>query len=116
MQLPYEDEVRLEIQAKLKPELDLASEILDLGTGIFTSDREMQLGPGLDDFVIAIGLGLVAKACKQFRAIGHLVEMGLGDDADGVARMLFETMLAASFILRRRVSLKRNGARVPPVA
>jgi hypothetical protein len=45
-----------------------------------------------------------------------LVEKGLGEDADSAARMLFETMLAAYFILRRRVSLKRQGARVPPVA
>lgn len=115
MQLPLEDKVHQHIRLELKPELDLATEILELGTGVFTSGTPMHPGDGLDDYVVITGLGLVAKACKQYRAIGMLVEAGLAEVADSNARMLLETMLAVNFILRRTVILKENGVKVRSV-
>jgi len=115
MRLHHEDRVRACIKTGLKPELDLSSEILDLATGFFTSGAPMSPGGGLDDYVVVVALALLSKACKQYRAIGEMVEMGLGEVADSNARMLFETMLASEYILRRRVILKREGKKVPVV-
>ena len=100
MRLPHEDEIRAVIRERLEPELSLASKILDLAVGIYTSGRPILPDNGLDDFVVIVALGLVAKGCKQYRAIGELVEIGLAEVADSNARMLFETMLAVNFILR----------------
>lgn len=115
MRLPHEDKVRGLIRKRLEPELKIASAILDLGTGIYTSGTPMKPGKGLDDFVVVVALGLVAKACKQYRAIGEMVELGLSEVADSNARMLFETMLAVHFILRPRVILKRDGKKLAAI-
>jgi len=115
MWLPHEDKVRGLIRKRLEPELKIASAILDLGTGIYTSGTPMKPGKGLDDFVVVVALGLVAKACKQYRAIGEMVELGLSEVADSNARMLFETMLAVHFILRPRVILKRDGKKLAAI-
>ncbi len=115
MRLPHEDKVRGLIRKRLEPELKIASAILDLGTGIYTTGTPMKPGKGLDDFVVVVALGLVAKACKQYRAIGEMVELGLSEVADSNARMLFETMLAVHFILRPRVILKRDGKKLAAI-
>jgi Family of unknown function (DUF5677) len=115
VRLPYEDKLRALIRNRLEPELKTASAILDLGTTIYTSGTPMKPGKGLDDFVVIVALGMVAKACKQYRAIGEMVELGLGEVADSNSRMLFETMLATHFILRPRVVLKRDGKKLAAV-
>jgi hypothetical protein len=115
MRLPHEDELRAVIQQRLDPELRLATEILDLGTSIFTSGRRITPAEDIDDFVVMVGLGLLAKACKQYRAVGAMVELGLGDVADSIARMMFESMLAIHFVLRAEVNLTRDGVPVGPV-
>ena len=115
MRLPHEDKVRGVIRERLEPELKIASAILDLATGIYTSGTPMKPGKGLDDFVVIVALGLVAKACKQYRAIGEMVELGVGEVADSNSRMLFETMLAVHFVLRPRVILKRDGKKLAAI-
>jgi hypothetical protein len=62
----------------LSPELEIGSRILDAGLSIFASGNPIQPGTGIDDFVVVVALGLIAKACKQYRAIGELVELGIG--------------------------------------
>jgi hypothetical protein len=109
MRLPNEDATRTLIEQKLRSELDVASEVLGLGTGIFTSGNRISPGDGVDDLVLMVTLGLIAKSCKQYRAIGELIQMGLGEVADSNARMLLETTLAVLFLMRRRVVLKENG-------
>ncbi len=115
MRLPHEHQVRVRIRKKLGNELKVASAILDLAVGIYTSGTPIKGGKGLDAFVVIVSLGLLAKACKQYRAIGELVELGIGDVADSNCRMLFETMLAVHFILRRRVVLKKDGAKLAAI-
>jgi hypothetical protein len=116
MRLPHEDELRDVIRKRMEPELSLAAAILDLGTGIFTSGRRITPAEGIDDFGVMVGLGLLNKACKQYRAIGSMVELGLGDVADANSRMMFETMLASHFVLRAEVNLTRNGKAVPELS
>jgi Family of unknown function (DUF5677) len=115
MRLPHEDKVRFTIRKGLKPELEIAAAILDHAVGVYTSGTPMKPGKALDDFVVIVALGLIAKACKQYRAIGEMVHLGVGEVADSNCRMLFETMLAVHFILRPRVILKREGKKLAAV-
>jgi hypothetical protein len=116
MKLPHEDETRAHIQELLGEELRLAGRLLQFATSIFTAGRSVDPDDGLDDLVITVALGLAAKMCKQYRSIIALVELGLGEDASSLARAHFESMLAVQFLLRRRVSLKRGGKKLPPVS
>jgi hypothetical protein len=115
MKLPNEAANRAIIRERLEPELKLASRILDLGVGMCFSVRMMQPHNGLDSLGLGVALGLITRACKQCRAIGELVGMGLGEVADSNVRMLFETMLAVEFILRRQMILKQKGVRLPAI-
>lgn len=112
MRLPYEDEVRVLIRQRLEPELTIASALLDLAIGVYTSETPMAPAKGLDDLVVVVALGLVAKACKQYRAIVDIVELCLDEVANSNCRMLFETMLAVNFILRPRVILMKDGKKL----
>jgi len=56
-----------------------------------------------------VDLGIIAKACHQYRGILALVENSLGDVAESNGRMLLETMLAANFSMQAKVTLKQNG-------
>jgi hypothetical protein len=60
--------------------------------------------------------GIVAKACRQYRWIVALAEIALGDVADTNCRMLAETMLAAEFLMRPSLGLKRGGTPFPDAA
>ena len=76
VQLPYEHLAREAIKNGLKAEFHLAEEVFDLAIGLFAEKIPMNPGPGLDDDVIVTVLGLLAKSCKQYRAIVLLVERG----------------------------------------
>ena len=112
MRLPREAEIQLRIKTHLETEFEISSEILDIATGIFRPDSQRNPRDGLTDEGVAIARGLLAKSCKQFRAIGQLVELGLGEVAESNSRMLLETLLAIEFILRPRIVLKENGRKV----
>src|SRR5712692_3599688 len=64
----------------------------------------------IDSSVVFVTLGLYVKACKQHRSILLLARAGLGPDALAIARNLFETTLALTFILRKQVRLPRFSA------
>jgi hypothetical protein len=115
MRLPDENELRNVIRQRMEPELSLAAEILALGTGVFTSGRRITPAEGIDVFVVRVGLGLLYKACRQYRAIGSMVELSLGDVVETNSRMMFETMLASHFVLRAEVKLTCRGVSVPEV-
>ena len=67
----------------------------------------------VDSAVQMAGVALYVKACKQFRSIQILCERGMGSDADSLVRNLFESMINLLFILRPRVTLKKDGKVVP---
>lgn len=106
VKMPGEDEVREAIETVLKPELDIAGEVLNAGLKIFTSGMTVEFSQDYSEQVFALTMGLLAKACKQYRAVCELVMMGLGGCADSNARMLFESMLAIAFLTRERIEFK----------
>src|SRR6266478_3868902 len=115
MRLPGENELREYIRANLASELRLASELLNLGMGIFSPSTRARLPEPMDYFELFLSLGIIAKACRQYRGIVALAEISLGDVAESNGRMLLETMLAANFLMQENVALKRDGALLPNV-
>ena len=58
-------------------------------------------------------LGIWTKICKQYRSILVLCELGLVEDAEVIARSLFESMLQTFFVVKRNVRLRRGWENTP---
>jgi hypothetical protein len=68
MKLPCEDDLRIHIRAELASEFQLASELLNIGVGIF--ENLSINSPNMPDYdELGVGLGVIAKVCKQYRAV-----------------------------------------------
>jgi hypothetical protein len=115
MRLPNEDDLQKLIREDLGVELQIASDLLDVGTGIFKSGDVPNPEEEVDHLEPWVCLGIIAKACRQYRAVVALVEISLGEIAMSNCRMLAETMLAAEFLMRSSVSLRRGAKPVPEV-
>jgi hypothetical protein len=116
--LPFEDDVRQEIEVNARKELSEARELLRLALDMLGSDGNGNLKipstpvPGVGDWARSMALGLYAKACKQFRTIILVAEAGFGGEVTVLTRALFETALALEFLMKQQVVLKREGAAV----
>jgi len=115
MRLPGEDELRKHIRAALANEFEVASDLLVVGMGIFSPSTRAKPPEPIEHFELFLCLGIIAKACRQYRGILALAEISLGDVAESNGRMLLETMLAANFLMQSTVTLKRDGRPVPEV-
>lgn len=115
MKLPEENALREHVRTELNAEFQLASELLGVGVGLFAKNFAINSEsiPGYDELCLC--LGVIAKSCKQYRAVGGIVELGLGDVANSNCRMLFETSLAAQFLMRPEVNLRRGRKDVPEI-
>src|SRR5260370_34910019 len=113
--LPFEDEVRQEIEVAAQKELAAARELLRLALAMLGSDGNGNLRipstpvPGVGNWARSIALGLYAKACKQFRTIIMVGETGFGGEVTVLTRAVLETALALGFVLQGRVVLKSKG-------
>jgi hypothetical protein len=61
----------------------------------------------------AVVVGLWTKTCKQYRAVLVLSELGLVEDAETIARSLFETTIQILFVAKRNVRLTRGWKTAP---
>lgn len=57
--------------------------------------------------------GLWIKICKQYRSIIVLCELGLVEDAEVIARSLFESVLQVVFIVKRGIRVERGWSNAP---
>jgi hypothetical protein len=96
-------------------ELALATEVLDVGVGFFGGRLAINPDQPPTHDELWLSLGIVVKASKQYRAVGAMVELGLGDVATSNCRMLIETSLAGLFLMMPEVTLQRGGKPVPDV-
>lgn len=60
-----------------------------------------------------VAVGLWMKMCKQHRSILVLCELGLVEDAEIIARSLFESMVQTFFVVKRNVRLRRGWQNTP---
>jgi hypothetical protein len=115
MRLPSEDHLREWIRIQLAAEFQACSDLLDIATGIFLKPARPEPDEEVTPLELRNCLGFVAKACRQYRGIIALAEIGLGDVAQSNGRMFLETMLTAEFMMRPTVTLKRNNNPLPDV-
>jgi hypothetical protein len=109
MKLPAEDELSEHIRSELAAEWQLAQEVLAVGTDLLKNDLTLNTDQPPTDDEVWLSLGIVSKACRQYRAIGALVDLGLGEVAMSNCRMLIETSLASLFLMMPQVQLRRGG-------
>lgn len=107
MAIPGETTVKRAIANLLRDELAYCRSLLEFGVGLPDSAVINQRRLKAD--TVTVVMGLYTKACLSYRAILHLCEVGLDRSAAPVNRSLFETLLNLTFLLRRRVSLRRFG-------
>jgi hypothetical protein len=116
--LAFENEVRQEIEITHHKELVEARELMQLALDMLGSDGDGNLKvpskqiPGVGDWARSLALGLLSKACKQFRTIIMLGEAGFGGEMSVLTRSVFETVLTLEFLMREQVVLKRNSIEV----
>jgi hypothetical protein len=116
--LPFEDDVRQEIEVNAQTELAEARALLRQALDMLGSDGNGNLKvpsalvPGVGDWARSLALGLHVKACKQFRTIVMLGEAGFVGEMTVLTRALFETALALEFLMKEQVVLKREGVAV----
>jgi hypothetical protein len=115
MQLPGEDELRDHIQKNLASEFQVAAELMSVGISIFGPTVRAHPKVPMENVELWVSLGIVAKACRQYRGILALAELSLGDVAESNCRMILETMLAAKWLMLPTVTLKQNGVPLPDV-
>ncbi|MBX7106042.1 MAG: hypothetical protein K1X57_18310 [Gemmataceae bacterium] len=115
MRLPGEEKLKAAIRRDYALDFHVASDLLNLGLRIFQHPEAPKPNGEMDNVETWVSLGIVAKALRQYRAIGALADAALGDIAEANSRMLVETMFAAVFLMRPTVILKKNGKPVPEV-
>lgn len=118
--LPFEDQVRQEVQAEYPRDLAESRKLLHLAMDMIGSDGNGGVNissapiPGVTDRARSLALGLYVKAIKQFRGIIILGERGFRSEVTILTRTLFETALAINFIMNETVALKRDGKPFDP--
>lgn len=114
--LPYEDEIRAEIEKKYEPELRLAHDLHSHAVDALIDSWVIVHEPTFRQTkVMTLALALYTKICKSYRSILLLCERGFSEDADTITRTLFEAVLAFCFVMQRRFTLKENGKPLPLV-
>lgn len=89
--LPGEREARRECYPNHKDSFDLNDDLLKAAVRITSVDYVTL--EDLSEEAATVLLGLYAKACKTFRAIQVLCLFGLEEDANGLLRVLAETLI-----------------------
>src|SRR5262245_40124000 len=115
MRLPGEDELRNHIQKNLASEFLVATELMNRGISIIEPMVHARPKESMEHAELWLSLGIVLKACRQYRGILALAELSLGDVAESNCRMILETMLAAHWLMLPTVTLKKNGVPMPDV-
>jgi hypothetical protein len=109
--LPGEEEYAGKVRHELAEMFTVGQALLELAVDIVV--QRLPTVPLQDqaDKIIAyrVGHALCIKACKSFRSSLLLAEVGASNDLTIISRSVFETYVAASFVLRDHVALDLPG-------
>lgn len=104
--LPDEAQELPKIRAFLKPQIDEMERLMPVVLSVLPGPGVTIKKADVDKTVAVCGAGLLVKAVKTFRAVKVVCETGLGQDGVALIRVLFETTVAAEFVLRRNSRLR----------
>lgn len=106
--LPNEAEYAKSIRNELKPVFDVAEALVKLSVDVITQ-REFTESQPSPPVASRLGHGLCIRATKSMRSTLALSEIGSVSDLTSITRTIFETVIAAAFILKDTVSLGIKG-------
>ena len=109
--LPGENEFADKVRQELAEVFMVGQALLELAVDIVsrrlpTVSMQVQTD---NTFAYRAGHALCIKACKSFRSSLLLAEVGASNDLTIMSRSMFETYVAASFVLRDHVALNLPG-------
>ena len=109
--LPGEKEFAEKVKQELAEVLTVSQALLELAVDILSQRHPTVSMQDQTDKIVAyrIGHALCFKACKSFRSSLLLADVGASNDLTIISRSMFETYVAASFILREHVALDLQG-------
>ncbi|MEL7500601.1 MAG: DUF5677 domain-containing protein [Planctomycetota bacterium] len=105
MSIPNEDRKLNEIGARLEQLFNISNAILEHCVKTITLYEPGLAVSEINDEPVRyrVSHAICAKACKSFRASIVLAGIGAGEELKVVSRTLFETFVAANFVLRERL-------------
>ena len=109
--LPGENEFADKVRQELAEVFMVGQALLELAVDIVSQRLPTVSMQVLTDknFAYRAGHALCIKACKSFRSSLLLAEVGASNDLTIISRSMFETYVAASFVLRDHVALNLPG-------
>jgi len=109
--LPGEKEYAEKVKQELSEVLTVGQALLELAVDVVAERLPTVSAQVHTDKIIAyrVGHALCIRACKSFRSSLLLAEVGASNDLTIISRSMFETYVAASFILRDHVALDLPG-------
>ena len=109
--LPGEKEYAEKVRQELAEVFVVGHALLELAVDIVSQRHPTVSTQDQNDKIMAYRAGhaLCFKACKSFRSSLLLAEVGASNDLTIISRSMFETYVAASFILRDHVALDLPG-------
>ena len=107
--LPGESNFVAQILQNLDTDLKLGHAIRSASISILTERRPLKAPESTEILAYRVGHALCFKACKTYRSVLRLTEIGASHDMQILGRTLFETALATLFVLAPRAALGING-------
>ena len=109
--LPGEKEYVERVRQELAQVLTVGQALLELAVDVVAERLPTVSAQVQADNIIAyrVGHALCFKACKSFRSSLLLAEVGASNDLTIISRSMFETYVAARFVLRDQVALDLPG-------
>lgn len=104
--LPDESDFAAKIKSELANDLYFGDSLLSSCISILTDRHPTALPETGEAVSYRVGHALCFKACKTYRSVLHLSQIGASYDADVLVRTLFETTLATLFVVFRNVALE----------
>jgi hypothetical protein len=96
-QLPDENAAAASVQRRFSGEFSEMRRTLDTVLGMLDDGWDVRT----DDYngrTVRVCQTLLVKGCKTFRAVRHLCELGIGQDAAVLLRVLFETSVSVAWL------------------
>jgi hypothetical protein len=107
--LPGESDFMAQISQKLETDLKLGNALLSTAVSILTERDPIKPPEASEVVAYRAGHALCFKACKTYRSILLLTEIGASHDVQMLGRTLLETVLATLFVLVPRVEFGIKG-------
>ena len=110
-EFPFEEQQFQTIQTQLADVIDYSKRLLLSIRALLNPPVAFQAH--FADPVVGAALSLLLRACRRYRQVIALSELGQADGADVIGRSMFESFLTIAFVCREQVQLSRRNSSKP---